>query len=235
MNHRLLISALVVFFAASTADSWSQESVKTAHRRESLIDLFQQRLCDMLCDCHPPTKGHHAVVKKAAVQKAPVQKGPVQKDDCRREVSDLAVACGPRSPVRVLPAVDLTPRWSGGLPQLFPRLGASSSSKGGKSAIRSVPVQRSSKACGCGADAPAPPLLPIPEIEKPQMNTNPFLDDAVQPAPFSRSSIQAATNSAPPRQRDHAVSSAHQPVVRLAAYHEVPAPVIRGCAIRHVD
>lgn len=212
-----------------------------AHRRESLIDLFQQRLCDILCDCHQPTKtAHHADIKKAPVQKAPVQKAPVQKGPaqkgfCRREISDLALACEPCGPTPTRPAADLMTRCSGAFPQIFPRLGEVSSSKGGKSGVKSGSIQRSSKACGCGVESPAPPLLPIPEIEKPQMNTNPFLDDALQPAPVSRSSIREATNSAPLRRGDHVVSSAHEPVVRLAAHHDVPVPVIRGCAIRRVD
>ncbi|TVS20463.1 MAG: hypothetical protein EA424_03800, partial [Planctomycetaceae bacterium] len=143
MNYRLLISALGILFVAATADSWSQESVKTAHRRESLIDLFQQRLCGILCDCYPPTKkACHVGVKKAPVQKgpvqkgpvqkAPVQKGPVQKGLCGRQVSDLAVACESCCPARARPrarpVVDLMPRWSGGLPEIFPRFGEGATS-----------------------------------------------------------------------------------------------------------
>ncbi len=228
MNHRLLISALVILFAAGTADSWSQESVKIAHRRESLIDLFQQRLCNILCDCHQATKGHHADVKKAAVQKAPVQKGPVQKGpvqkgDCRREVGDLAVVCEPCSPVRTRPVVDLMTRWSGGLPQIFPRLGATSSSKGGKSGVRGDPVQRSSKAYHCEVDSPAPPLLlPIPEIEKPQMETNPFQDDALQPAPAPRAAIREATDLSTPGRGHPMADSAHQPIIRQAMHYNLP-------------
>ncbi len=218
MNHRLLIYALVILFAAGTADSWSQDSVKIAHRRKSLIDLFQQRLCDILCDCHQPTKGHHADVKKG-----PVQKGSVQKGDCRREVSDLAVVCEPCSPVRTRPAIDLMTRWSGGLPQIFPRLGETSSSKGGKSGVRSDPVQRSSKAYHYEVDSPAPPLLlPIPEIEKPQMKINPFQDDALQPAPAPRAATREATDLSTPGRGDPMADSAHQPIIRQAMHYNLP-------------
>ncbi len=223
MNYRLLISALVILFVAGTADSWSQESVKTAHRRESLIDLFQHRLCGILCHCHPPTKGHQADVKKAPVQKAPVQKGPVQKGHCRREISDLAVVCEPCSPVRARPVVDLMTRWSRGLPQIFPRIGTPAPSKGGKSGIRSDPVQRSSKACHCEVDSPAPPLLlPIPEIEKPQMETNPFQDDALQPAPSPHAGIREPTGVSTSGRGDPMADSAHQPIIRQAMHYNLP-------------
>jgi hypothetical protein len=224
MNHRLLIYSLVMLFVAGTSDSWSQDSVKTAYRRESLIDLFQQRLCGILCDCHPPTKtAHHAGAKKSAVQKSSVQKGL-----CRREVSDMEVACELCSPARARPVADMMTRWTGTLPQIFPRLAETPSSKGGKSTVKGDAVQRSSKACHCQVDSPVqvdsttPPLLPIPEIEKPQIDANPFQDDALQPAPSPRAGTRQATDLSTPGREDPMADSDHQPIIRQAVHYHLP-------------
>ncbi|TVS11820.1 MAG: hypothetical protein EA424_23330, partial [Planctomycetaceae bacterium] len=129
----------------------------------------------------------------------------------------------PCSPARARPFVDLMSGWSRGLPQIFPRFGESSHSKGGKSGGRSDPVQRSSKAYHCEVDSPAPPLLlPIPEIEKPQMETNPFQDDALQPAPSPRSAIREATDLSTPGRVAPMADSAHQPIIRQAVHYNLP-------------
>ncbi len=255
MNHRLLIYALAISFVAGSADTWSQDLPKTAHRRESLIDLFQQRLCGILCDGHRSSKaGCHgkiakpmvqkapvqkAPVQKAPVQKAPVQKGavqkkPLQKGLCWREVSDMAVACTPCGPFPAGLLSGRPTRWCRPFAATLPFVRRSVQTKEGKPRAKGGHIQRSGSAYHWNADPPAPPLLPIPEIEKPHLE-NPFLDDAIQPAPAPRGNIREATDRSTPRRSDPLAGSAHRPIVQQAAYYDFPVRVIQGASIRPVD
>lgn len=241
MNHRFIIPALVIWFVAASANSWSQEHVKTGHRHESLIDLFQHRLCGFLCNGHRPTKGEHrADVKKAVAQKTPVQKkavpkDPSQKGHCRREVSDRQVACRPCGLIDARPLMDRVNRWSGSLVAPLTRSKHSTPVNGGKLRARGEPVRRFGEVCDGHPELPPRPLFPIPEVEKPHLEINPFLDDALPPSPEPGVGVREATDRVAPRRTDPMARSAHRPIVQQAVHYDLSDHFGLEDAIRPID
>lgn len=194
---------------------------------------LQQRLCGALCDCDCTSKSQiqkgavaekgEFLTKTLTVQKAiPVQKAPcVQKGGCRREVSDIVLDHEPCGCSRPRPVVDLLSRWNGALPRLFPPLVSASPSKAGKGKgdVATKDLPRSRKGCGCEPNLSTDLSEPIPMIEKPQIEKNPFQDDALQPAPLPGAPTREARVLPRPLNSDPAEPTTQQPVVRHASYY----------------
>jgi hypothetical protein len=228
----LIHGLVVLMLAAGAAEAWSQECLVSCHRPGALMHLFQQRLCGALCgcDCTSPTQIQKGSVcqkdapltKTVTFQKAiPVQKAPhVQKSGCRREVSDTTLDCEPCGFSR--PRLgDLFSRWNDAIPRLFPPLVPVSPCKEvkGKADVTIKDLPRSRKGCGCEPDLLTDLSEPIPMIEKPQIDKNPFQDDALQPAPLPGAPTREARNLPRLHINDPSDSTSQQPVVRHASYY----------------
>lgn len=230
-NRSLIFGLAALFLGVGAAETRSQDCRVPCQRPETLIDLFQQRLCGVVCDCDCAPKSQiqkHAVAEKVApvtkattIQKAlPVQKAPcVQKSGCRRELSDGILTCEPCGFSRPRPVAGLLSRWNGTLPRICPPVVSSSPSKAGKGVVATKDRPRSHKGCGCEPDLPTDLSVPIPMIERPRIDNNPFRDDALQPAPLRGASIREARVLPRPSTNDPADSATQQPVVRHASYY----------------
>jgi hypothetical protein len=227
----LLCSLAVLLLAVGVTQARSQECQVSCHRSGTLMQLFQQRFCAALCDCDKSQIQKGVVAEKGAplrktvtVQKAiPVQRAAcVQKSGCRRELSDIALDGEPCGFSRPHSVPDLLSRWNGTLPRLFPPLVAASPSKAGKGkedvTIKDLP--RSRKGCGCEPDLSTNPYEPIPMIEKPKIDNNPFQDDALQPSPLPGARTREA-RSLPRFLTDDPATQ--QPVVRHVSYYLLSA------------
>ncbi len=232
-NRSSIYGLAVLFLAVTAAETWSQECKVSCHRPATLIDLFQQRLCNALCDCDSTSKSRiqrGVAAEKAApvpktmfVQEAiPVQKTPfAQKSGCQREVSDIVLDCEPCSISRPRPVASLLSRWKGSLPRVLCPLVSVSPSKGGKGDGKAKDHPRPQLGCGCKPDLQTDYSQPIPMIEKPQIDNNPFQDDALQPAPLPGAPTRQA-RVLPRTLTDDPTDSTHQqPVVRYASYYQL--------------
>jgi hypothetical protein len=207
MKKRSLICGLaVLFLAAGAAETWSQEGKVSSHRPATLMHLVQQRLCDALCNCDCDCD---------CTSKSQMQKG------CKREVSDIVLDCERCGFSRPRPVANLLSRWNGAVPRLFPPLVSASPNKAGKGKgdVTTKDLPHSRKGCGCVPDLPADLSEPIPMIEKPQIDRNPFQDDALQPAPLPGAPTREARILPRPSINDPTDSTGHQPVVRHASYY----------------
>jgi hypothetical protein len=228
MRIRSLIYGLAVLFLLGSGAEIQAQDCYVPHRRTtSLIDLFQQRLCGVLCNCTSQSP-FDANIQKAVAQKAvPVQKPSmvqkpvaVQKSGCRREVGDMVVECRPCGSRHPYPVSNLLARRQGTRPPLV----SGTPCKGGKGEDKAKHVVK--RGCGCEPDVSADFTSPIPMmIEKPQMLENPFQDDVLQPAPLPSAplnEVRVLPRSIP---RDASAESGQPSLVRFAAYYDLPVQI----------